>query len=348
MPTNPPIFTGNEVDPNAPITGAAAPTAQTKSAQDAAKLAKLRAYVDYYTGQLPPQYIQMAHDLASTGWTSDNVKLKNLLAKAGMPPSVIDRLPSIGQSLKTGNLDFIEHVAQGGKGNSQNGVLAGTTTWDNVLAALGVDDATIEAPTAAKPDDGSGAQGDALNSQLQSFINQMHGAPAANDPVMRGLTNAGISAGQQSAASRGVEGGMSGAMEQFGAQAAAAPYLQQRQGLALQGMQALNQRDLGLRADALQQLQAQNSATAANYATQQNQAANTGAMIGMGIQAVGSAAFPEYAGAFAQAPKLGAGIASTFGSGQAPTIQGQTNYGGTGSGGSNFRGGFTPSGGSGS
>lgn len=173
------------------------------------------------------------------------------------------------------------------------------------------------------------AQGDGLNRELVSFINQMHGAPSSNDPVMRGLTNAGQSAAEQSAGARGIEGGMSGAMNQFGAQAAAAPYLQNRQNLALQGMQTLNQRDLGLRAAGLAQLQAQNSASAANFGSAQNNGANIGGLIGSTAGGVLSAVYPQYSAAFSQLGKLGAGAGGIVGgatAGGTPTIQGTSGY----------------------
>jgi hypothetical protein len=172
------------------------------------------------------------------------------------------------------------------------------------------------------------AAGDNINAQLQTFINQMSGTVSPNDPIYKALTMYGDAKASSNAAMAGLgQTGMAMAAGQQGGQQAAVPYLQARSGMALQGMNALSQRDLGLRQNALQALQMQNGVTASNYAAQQNQAAMVGSTLGGVLDTVATAYGYPTGGAGA---KILGGLGS--GSVKPPTMQSPSggNYSGYG------------------
>ncbi len=149
------------------------------------------------------------------------------------------------------------------------------------------------------------ARGDNINNQIQGFIDQNTGPVKPGDQIAQSLTNAGATAAASDAAGRGIQGGLSGASAQAGAQNALAPYLQHREDQRLAGLQALGTRDIQLRQDALAKLDATNKYNATNS----NAKAGLFGAIAGGVGAVGDTIAGAYGvktdGAGA---KFGAGI----------------------------------------
>ena len=196
--------------------------------------------------------------------------------------------------------------------------------------------ATPAAPTTpTAPTDTSAS--DEVNKQLQGLIGQNTGS-LDNDPRAQSLARIGGGAALRAANAAGIRGGLTGAGVEAGAQRALAPYEMERRQLALQGLSALSNRDLGLRQSALATLQAQNEAAGNNM----GQAAGIGGAIGSGIGAIGDIIAGIYKvptnGAISKA--LG-GVGTTIGGGVSGGVSpysgtpGYTGYtrGGTGSGG---------------
>lgn len=203
------------------------------------------------------------------------------------------------------------------------------------------------------PPPGQG-QNDAISARLWETIQGLQSNPE-NDPYARQLGSMGANYAQRDAAARGIEGGLSGLNVQQGANQAIAPYLFQRQQLAMQGLGALNSRDLGQMQNAIALLNAQNQATSfqneaarQNYAAQQNQGAGVGSAIGGALGALGGglltavtggAAAPAIPGLIAGGSALGGGIGGMSSGGRPPTMGGYYSQ-------PSYRG-FSPSGGSG-
>lgn len=169
------------------------------------------------------------------------------------------------------------------------------------------------------------APDDAINAQLQAFINQMSGPVGPNDQIANTLAGYGGAEAAKAAAARGLTGGISGASAQQGAQNALLPYLQARQQLAIQGIGALSSRDLALKQAALNQLQVQNqinqtnnASAAANYASQQNQNSSIGSVIGGVAGAIPGILLAPYTGG-ASLGLIGAGSAIGGGIGSLAT-----------------------------
>lgn len=168
------------------------------------------------------------------------------------------------------------------------------------------------------------ARGDNINNQIQGYIDQNTGPVRPGDQIAQSLTSAGSTAAASDAAGRGIQGGLSGASAQAGAQNALAPYLQHREDQRLAGLQALGTRDIQLRQDALSQLQASNQYNATNS----NAKAGLFGAIASGVGAVGDTIAGAYGvktnGAGAQ---LGAGIGGAA-AGYTPmqTTPGYTGY----------------------
>lgn len=184
-----------------------------------------------------------------------------------------------------------------------------------------------QASAAAASGGGTAGSTDVINDDLYKWVQSMSGQVDPNDPVVRGLEATGTNAAQRDARNRGVYGGLSGLNVQAGAQQAVQPYLQQRPQLALQGLSALSQRDLGLRNISLQELQAknaaiaqQNAAAAGDFGQQQNSAASIGSVLGGAVGAVG-ALYTGNPGLIGAGASLGGGLGA-MSAGSGPTMQG--------------------------
>lgn len=119
-----------------------------------------------------------------------------------------------------------------------------------------VDDRDIAAQAKDKKDEADAltkkqnedTQRSSLTDRISQYVKGLQGDVSPDDPVMKGLTAAGVDAGQKAygMSGSGFGGGYEGRLSAAAAQRAALPYLQQRQQLAAQGMGLLNQRDIGL------------------------------------------------------------------------------------------------------
>lgn len=85
-----------------------------------------------------------------------------------------------------------------------------------------------------------------LTADIQAFVDALQKTPGMDNPIMAGLTNAGIAAVGRTMSQTGLRGGLAQLAAADSAQRAALPWLSAREGLALQGMGLLNQRDIGL------------------------------------------------------------------------------------------------------
>lgn len=181
---------------------------------------------------------------------------------------------------------------------------------------------------------------DPILAALHSEYLKLSGSPAG-DPTYQGLVAAGMSAGRYAAHNQGVAGNEGLGLRNMATAAtqAAAPYLQQRAGLAQQALSLSNSRDLGLSQLELgqnqlnmeaQQIQNANSLASWQYAQQQGQ--GLGGAIGAAIGSLGYAI--PYVGT-AVGPvtsKVGQSLGAYFGgtsAGNAPSMGSYTpKYGG--------------------
>lgn len=136
---------------------------------------------------------------------------------------------------------------------------------------------------------------DSILAELHVMYNELTGDPK-NDPTYRGLTNAGMSAGQFAANAQGLRSNQGLGLRGVATAATKAtmPYMQQRAGLAQNALSLANQRDLGLGnlelgreqlAANIMNMNNQANASMAAYAQQQNQ--GMGSLVGAGIGALG-------------------------------------------------------------
>jgi hypothetical protein len=313
-----PVFGQDQIDQN---------QTATQSTKEGTNASALRGYIDTIRSRLPKEANKAIDDYfhgrtAGLDLSGNYGKAITWLTQAGMDDkqaaAFIDGIKSL-----YGHQDNAEADTYGRLNFLQN--------------SLGKD----WAPKGYQPpDQGAGGNTGApdpnsIDAQIQAYINGLQG-PATNDPVYQSLYQSGNAQGQQQASQAGIQGGYSQLMGQRSAGAAALPYLQQRQNLALQGMSLLNQRDIGLKQYGLNALQVQNGITQQNYGMAQNQAAGP-LSAGLGLVGTLASAYTGVPGLGAAGSSLGAGLgASTV---QAPTLQSVPGYG-SGRGG-NFSGGFS-------
>lgn len=176
-----------------------------------------------------------------------------------------------------------------------------------------------------KAPDKDAAARQSLRERIQQYVDGLQGDVSPNDPIMQGLTRAGVDAGQQASAGWGGGSGGISRLSDVAARRMALPYLQQRAGLAAQGMGLLSQTELGLGhlqqgADSLQlqrdQFNRQNQMQ--DFAAQQQQDMAPwnaiGGLLGLG-GGIASAFVPQIgaAGAMRALPYLMQGGSTFFG-----------------------------------
>lgn len=190
------------------------------------------------------------------------------------------------------------------------------------------------------------AQRASLTERISAYVRAMQGDPSPDDPVMKGLAAQGADAGQQAYGGWGAGGGGLGRLSNVAAQRLSLPYLQQRQQNALQGMQLLNQRDIGLgqlqqgaNEMDLRRQQMQYGMAQGNFGAAQNNGGTAGSIVGGMLGAIpGIALAPLTGGASLGLIGAGAGIGSGVGKSTAQWGGGR-GWGGSGYGSGGYGGG---------
>lgn len=187
----------------------------------------------------------------------------------------------------------------------------------------------------SKPKDGGEAAGrQSITEQIQKFVDSMTGASRPDDPVRMSLIQAGTDAAQKSAGAAGLAGRstLAGTQAASVAQQNLAPYEAQRASMRGQGLNLLNQRDIGLGQLANSAMDLQNQAAAGKWAAQQNQNQGIGAAIGAGVGALGFIGGPALGAATMSAGSaLGGGLGGLAGGGSGPSYSTPRYGGGSGS-----------------
>lgn len=168
----------------------------------------------------------------------------------------------------------------------------------------------LKAEEAAKAS-GPNAQ-DLISARMQKFIDSMMGPVDPNDPVYRGLMQAGVDAAQRHAGGAGLAGRstLAGTQAASVAQQNIQPYLASRQQAGAQMLANLSNRDISLGNLALGQQSLDRGAADAQWAAKQNQYQAIGSALGTGLGAVAGGYFGGAEGA-----KMGMQAGSSLGGG---------------------------------
>lgn len=163
-----------------------------------------------------------------------------------------------------------------------------------------------------------------LRSSIQAFVDELGKMPGSDNPVFSGLINAGRAAASQRIGATGVRGGFADLVSADSAQRSVLPYLQQREGMRMQGMGLLNnvdattdQMNQGWAQLDLRRQEAEANQRERLWAQQQNQGQGLGSVIGGGLGlagglaatiATGGAAAPLIAPLMAGGSAIGGGL----------------------------------------
>lgn len=261
--------------------------------------------------------------LADSAWAEESQKL-------GLSPNQARELDYLLRS--KGYKDGLTTFAEAGP----DGAAYSETGLQNLMQVAKEHGFNVTDPNAAGPD--------AINNQLSAFIKRMQSPLDYNDPEVKRLMDLGAGVAERQAAGAGIQGGMSVANSRQAALNSTAPLEAGRRQLALQGMQVLSNRDIGLREQSLKEMEMKNAALQGNYAARQNESTSVGSVVGGIIGAIPGAILAPYTGG-ASLGLIGAGAAIGGGiggmsAGSAPSMRSRPAYTG-------FKGGYTPSGGSG-
>lgn len=225
--------------------------------------------------------------------------------------------------LKAGGFDGVQKTSKdyGSNGNLLKQLTDSYGDWKAGTTTIGPGGGGTPGST----DPNGGPQSDAINAALGGFVSSMMGPLDPNDPYAKSISGIAGDKAAGYAAGAGITGGLSGAGVTQAVSSALVPYQLQRQQLGFQGLSALSQRDLGLRQQALLDLQAKNAALMGNY----NSGQNIGGSIGAAIGGIGDTVLGAYGVKTGGALSHGlGGIGGLIGGGTPPTISGSGSYGG--------------------